>query len=90
MVIKNLDEIDLDSLIGELKLDQSPFRTSTSTSSPSNLICANQNHLFVYVEQIGAFLTLHLTTSKQSPDAIVDTASVQVRIKAYNNKRNGV
>lgn len=75
-MIKNLSELDLESLVAGLKLDRSPFKPS-SPSLTSNLVCSNQNHIFVYIEQIGAFLSIHLATSKQAPQTIADS-SVQV------------
>jgi hypothetical protein len=74
MVIQNLSHIDLEALVKELKLDKSPFTQQLN----ANLVCSNQNHVFVYIEHIGAFLTIYLATSKQSQQAIADNTSVQV------------
>lgn len=73
MVIQNLSHIDLEALVKELKLDKSPFTQQLN----ANLVCSNQNHVFVYIEHIGAFLTIYLATSKQSQQAIADNTSVQ-------------
>lgn len=75
-MINNLSELDLESLVAGLKLDRSPFKTS-SPSLTSNLVCSNQNHIFVYIEQIGAFLSIHVATSKQPTQTVADS-SVQV------------
>jgi hypothetical protein len=79
MVIKNLDQLNLDSLLDGLKLD----KTVTTKLTNANLITSNQNHIFIYIEQIAAFATIHVATSKQSPHSVADTTSVQVYKNQY-------
>lgn len=79
-MIKNLTEFNLESLVSGLKLDRSPFQlvpSSSTSQNINNLICCNQNHIFVFIEQIGAFLTIHVATSKQPPQTNADR-SIQV------------
>lgn len=80
MVIKDLDQLNLDSLLNEFKLDKSPFKISSTKVAIANVVSSNQDHIFIYVEQIGAFIAVHVTTNKQMPHGIADVSSVQVKL----------
>lgn len=84
-MIKSINEINLESLVAELKLEPSPFKINSTPMT--NLLCSNHNHLFIYIEQLGSFLTLttKIAGNKNESTLINSTSSSTIQVKQCIN-----